>query len=344
MNERFINKTRNKYLNTSFNLKGDKMSFIKKCPKCKSINVVEDKKRGEIVCRDCGLVISEESVDTGQEWREFSHEDTQNKRRAGAPVTFTKHDAGTGTKVGSGSDVYSLPSSQKRKMLRLRKWHSRSSTALERNLKYAIIELKKAASILNIPPAIEEEAARIYNLAVRNGLVRGRSMEAVVVGCIYIAARRYGLPRSFNEICKKTNIDRKELGKTYRFVARELNIKVLPSGPEDYIPKFASELDFSAKTQTKAQEILKDAKEEGLTSGRGPTGLAAAVLYVASLITGEKRTQRAIAEVVNVTEVTIRNRYKEIIEELGLEEEIKNSSKKRDKESEEDKDEIVLEE
>lgn len=316
------------------------MSFIKKCPKCNSINVIEDKKRGEIVCRDCGLVISEDSIDTSQEWREFSYEDTSDKRRAGAPVTFTKHDAGTGTKIGSGSDVYALPTSQKRKMLRLKKWHSRSSTALERNLKYAIIELKKAASILNIPPAIEEESARIYNLAVRNGLVRGRSMEAVVVGCIYIAARRYGLARSFNEICKEMHIDRKELGKTYRFIARELNIKVLPSGPEDYIPKFASALGFSAKTQTKAQEILKRAKGVGLTSGRGPTGLAAAVLYVASLITGEKRTQRAIAEVVNVTEVTIRNRYKEILEKLNLEEELKDAIKDRD---DEDKTEIVLE-
>ncbi|UCD04091.1 MAG: hypothetical protein JSW73_00365 [Candidatus Woesearchaeota archaeon] len=316
------------------------MSFIKKCPKCNSINVVEDKKRGEIVCRDCGLVISEGSVDTGQEWREFSYEDSSEKRRAGAPVTFTKHDSGTGTKIGSGSDVYALPTSQKRKMLRLKKWHSRSSTALERNLKYAIIELKKAASILNIPQAIEEESARIYNLAVRNGLVRGRSMEAVVVGCIYIAARRYGLARSFNEICKEMHIDRKELGKTYRFIARELNIKVLPSGPEDYIPKFASALGFSAKTQTKAQDILKRAKSVGLTSGRGPTGLAAAVLYVASLITGEKRTQRAIAEVVNVTEVTIRNRYKEILEKLDLEEELKEPVKKLE---EEDKTEILLE-
>lgn len=318
------------------------MNFIKKCPKCGSINIIEDKRRGEIVCRDCGLVINDSTIDTGQEWREFGHEDSSEKRRAGAPVTFTKHDSGTGTKIGSGSDVYSLPAAQKRKLLRLQKWHSRSSTALERNLKYAIIELKKAASMLNIPPAIEEESARIYNLAVRNGLVRGRSMEAVVVGCIYIAARRYGLARSFNEICKEMHIDRKELGKTYRFIARELNIKVLPSGPEDYIPKFASALGFSAKTQTKAQEILSKAKEVGLTSGRGPTGLAAAVLYVASLITGEKRTQRAIAEVVNVTEVTIRNRYKEILEKLNLEEELKESNKS--KSSEKEKDEIFLEE
>ena len=316
------------------------MGFIKKCPHCGSINIVEDKKKGEIVCRDCGLVISDDIVDSTQEWREFSHEES-GKRRAGAPVTFTKHDGGTGTKIGSGADVYSLPASQKRKMLRLRKWHSRSSTALERNLKYAIIELKKAASMLNIPPAVEEESARIYNLAVRNGLVRGRSMEAVVVGAIYIAARRYGLARSFNEVCKEMHIDRKELGKTYRFIARELNIKVMPSGPEDYIPKFASALGFSAKTQTKAQEILKRAKDVGLTSGRGPTGLAAAVLYVASLITGEKRTQRAIAEVVNVTEVTIRNRYKEILEKLNLEEELKEAIEEK---KEEDKDEIILEE
>jgi transcription initiation factor TFIIB len=145
-------------------------------------------------------------------------------------------------------------------------------------------------------------------------------MESVVVGAIYISARRFNLPRSLNEICKITRANKRDVGKTYRFIARSLNIKLLPSGPVDYIPKFANRLNFSAATQTKAVEILKKAQELELTSGRGPIGLSAAALYVASLLTGEKRTQREIADAVGVTEVTIRNRYKEIIEKLGLKE------------------------
>lgn len=293
--------------------------FIKKCPECSSINLQMDNKRGEVVCRDCGLVLDQNVMDFGQDWRGGAG-DGQDKARAGAPISFTKHDVGMGTKIGTNTEVGGLPTGMKRKFLRLQKWHTRSSTALERNLKYALVELRRMASILNIPPSIEEEAARIYNLSVRKNLVRGRSMESVVVAALYIAARRYHLPRSLNEICERTNISKREIGKTYRFITRELQVKLLPSKPEDYIPKFASELDFSADTQTKAIEILNQAEKTQLTSGRGPTGLAAAALYVASLMTGEKRTQREIANVVGVTEVTIRNRYKEIVTKLNIDE------------------------
>lgn len=300
--------------------------FIKRCPECGSINLTTDEKKGEIICKNCGLVIDESLVDFGPEWREFGED--EGKKRSGAPATFTKADMGTGTQIGSQAEIYNLPGSQRRRYLRLRQWHNRSSTSLERNLKYALVELKKVASLLNIPPSIEEEAARIYNLAVRKALVRGRSMESVVVGAIYIATRRFNLPRSLNEICKITGANKREVGKTYRFIARSLGIKLLPSGPADYIPKFANKLNFSSATQTKAVEILKNAQGLELTSGRGPIGLAAASLYVASLMTGEKRTQREIADVVGVTEVTIRNRYKEIIEKLGLKDELEKIKEK----------------
>ena len=293
------------------------VEMVKRCPECNSINLTVDEKRGEITCKACGFVLDENHVDTGAEWRDFEDGDTD-RRRAGAPATFTKADMGTGTQIGSSSEIYNLPGAQRRKMLRLRQWHNRSSTSLERNLKYALIELKRVCSLLNIPSSIEEEAARIYNLAVRKTLVRGSSMESVVVGAVYISARRFNLPRSLNEICKITGANKRDVGKTYRFIARSLGIKLLPSGPADYIPKFANKLNFNSLTQTKAVEILKKAQNIELTSGRGPVGLAAASLYVASLMTGEKRTQREIADVVGVTEVTIRNRYKEIIDKLGL--------------------------
>jgi len=298
------------------------MKYIKRCPECGSINLAVDEKRGEIICRSCGLVIDENMIDFSPEWREFEGEIS--RRRTGAPTTFTKADMGTGTQIGSQAEIFSLPGSQRRKFMRLKQWQSRSSTSLERNLKYALVELKRVASLLNIPPAVEEEAARIYNMAVRKALVRGRSMESVVVGAIYIASRIHNIPRSLNEICKITGANKRDVGKTYRFIARSLGLKLLPSTPIDYIPKFANKLGFSSKTQTKAIEILKKAQKLELTSGRGPIGLAAAALYVASLLTGEKRTQREIADVVGVTEVTIRNRYKEIIDKLGLKDKIED--------------------
>ncbi|MBT3582426.1 hypothetical protein HN924_02500 [Candidatus Woesearchaeota archaeon] len=306
-----------------------KAGFIKKCPECQSINLTLDEKRGEVICKSCGLVVDENEIDISQEWREFGGEG-ESKRRAGSPTSFAKHDMGTGTEIGDAADVYGLKGSDRRKFMRLKKWHSRSSTSLERNLKYALVELRRVSSLLNVPPAIEEEAARIYRMAVTKGLVRGRSMESVVVGAVYIAARLFNLPRSLNEVCNITNTNKRDVGKTYRFIARELRIRMLPSGPIDYIPKFANKLKFSAETQTKAIDILNIAQNSELTSGRGPTGLAAAALYVASLMTGEKRTQREIADVVGVTEVTIRNRYKEMIEKLNLDSMIEAAKKSRE--------------
>jgi len=113
-------------------------------------------------------------------------------------------------------------------------------------------------------------------------------------------------------------MSRKEIGRNYRYVARELELKLMPTTPRDYISRFCSELKLSADVQAKTMEILKEAADKELTSGRGPTGIAAASLYIASVLCGERRTQREVADVAGVTEVTIRNRYKELAEKLDI--------------------------
>src|SRR3989338_5401853 len=148
-------------------------------------------------------------------------------------------------------------------------------------------------------------------------------MESVVAGALYAACRRHEVPRTLDELSEASGIDKKEIGRTYRFITRELGIRILPSNPVDYIPRFASALKLNAETQSKAVEILEKAQKQQLTSGRGPTGIAAASLYVAALINNEKKTQREVADVAGVTEVTIRNRYKELLRELKLKDEIK---------------------
>ena len=202
-------------------------------------------------------------------------------------------------------------------------------TAIERNLKLALAELKRVSSYLKLPKSVEEEAAMIYTQAVQRGLVRGRSMESVVSGALYAACRRHEVPRTLDELSEASSIDKKEIGRTYRFITRELGITILPSNPADYIARFASSLKLNPETQSKAVEILEKAQNAELTSGRGPTGIAAAALYVAALMHGEKRTQREVADVAGVTEVTIRNRYKELLDKLKLDKELKKKQKKR---------------
>ncbi|MDK2782335.1 MAG: transcription initiation factor [Archaeoglobi archaeon] len=99
----------------------------------------------------------------------------------------------------------------------------------------------------------------------------------------------------------------------------QCSLKLLPTSPIDYIPRFCSALGLSSRVQQKAIEILKQAQEKELTSGRGPTGVAAAAIYISSVLCGERRTQREVAEVAGITEVTIRNRYKELAEKLDIE-------------------------
>ena len=306
--------------------------YVKKCPECGGINLFWNRDKGEIICKDCGLVIEDKMVDFTHEWREFESDDAEKRRRTGAPMTYTQFDQGLGTEVGQKADLFQLRGKDRDKFFRLRKWQYRISTAIERNLKLALAELKRVSSYLKLPKSVEEESARIYTLAVQRGLVRGRSMESVVAGALYAACRRHEVPRTLDELSEASGIEKKEIGRTYRFITRELGITVLPSNPSDYIARFASSLTLSAETQSKAVEILEHAQKAELTSGRGPTGIAAAALYVSALIRGEKITQGEVADVAGVTEVTIRNRYKELLDKLKLDKEIKKVKKKKKKE------------
>src|SRR3989344_4166521 len=298
------------------------MNYVKKCPECDSINLTYDPQRGEVICNDCGLLVEEKMVDTGHEVH-AQFDRSEKKSRGGAPLSIQKFDKGLTTNVGEISDIYRLEGKQTRKFLRLKKWQERVSTSIERNLRLAMAELRRVASFLSLPRVVGDEAARVYNFVLQRGLVRGRSMESVIAACIYAACRSYNIPRTLDEIAQASDMERKEIGRTYRFIIRRLAIKVTPSSPNDYISRFSSILHLSPKTQNHALRILKKASNEELTSGRGPAGIAAAALYVAALLNDEKKTQREVADVAGITEVTIRNRYKELIDKLGLEDKMK---------------------
>jgi transcription initiation factor TFIIB len=298
------------------------------CPECGSPAFIEDKVRGERYCGKCGYVMKEEMVDTGQEWRAFDGEQMSRRARGGAPLTFTKHDKGLTTEIGKGlGELYKVPAKKRAQYYRLTKWHKRLIKSKDRNLSFALSELQRIISFLNLPRPIHERIARYYEQAVNKGLVRGRSIESVVAAITYAVSREFNSPRTLDEISVASGVEKREIGRTYRYVARELNIRILPADPITYVPRFCSMFGLSDKVQAKAIEILKKACKFDITSGKGPTGVAAAAIYVACVLAGEKRTQREVADVVGVTEVTIRNRYKELIEKLGIEDEVEKKAK-----------------
>jgi len=294
---------------------------VQHCPECGSTRFMRDYECAEVVCMDCGFVITAKIADRGPEWRAFTNEQRAKRTRVGAPLTYTIHDKGLSTMIDwHDRDVYgkSLSPGQKAQVYRLRKWQRRIrvSDATERNLAFALSEITKIANNLNLPKNILETASVIYRKAVKERLIRGRSIQGVTAAAVYLACRQCRLARTLEEIAQASNVNKKEVGRSYRFLIRELDYFVPPVKPSQYITKFSNQLTMQGKVEEIAHKILATAKELKLTSGRGPTGIAAAASYIASVLTGERKTQREIAEIAQVTEVTIRNRYKELVERL----------------------------
>ncbi|MDZ5811236.1 transcription initiation factor IIB [Halorubrum sp. AD140] len=289
-----------------------------RCPEC-SGQLATDTEHGETVCVDCGLVVEEDEIDRGPEWRAFDSAEKDSKSRVGAPTTNMMHDKGLSTNIGwQDKDAYgkSLSSRQREKMQRLRTWNERFRTrdSKERNLKQALGEIDRMASALGLPDNVRETASVIYRRALDEDLLPGRSIEGVSTASLYAAARQAGNPRSLDEIAAVSRVEKDEIARTYRYVARELKLEIQPADPESYVPRFASDLGLSDEAERRARALLDTAKSQGLHSGKSPVGLAAAAVYAAALLVNEKVTQSEVSEVANISEVTIRNRYHELLE------------------------------
>lgn len=298
----------------------NKVSMIEEkeqiCPDCDSTDFQYDHSTHELICKICGRIIDEDFIAKGSGLAVYGSEDS-GKINHGAPSTPTIHDGGLATVIGFDKNASPKDKAQ---WYRLRKWNKRIriSGAKERSLAFALTEIDRKSSLLSLPRSVREDASLIYRKALDKKLVRGRTIEGVVCASIYISCRISRIPRTLDEIAGISSASRKDIGRIHRSLTNELNIKLSPTSPNDYIPRFASELDLSEEFQTKAIKIIDESKREGLTTGKGPSGLAAAAIYISSVLLGNKKSQKAVAEVAGVTEVTVRNRYREISECLDL--------------------------
>lgn len=296
---------------------------VSSCPECGSANLVEDYEQGEVICRDCGLVISEHALNQGPEWRAFTKEERDERGRVGIPTSFSIHDKGLSTVIERvDRDAYGrqLPLSTKLEMLRLRKWQMRTRvhSSEDRNLAQAMAEIDRLADKLHIPPSLKERAAVIYRKALESGLVRGRSIAGIAAASLYAACRLSETPRTLKDMAEASKMRKKDIARCYRLLLRELNLKMPVEDPVRCVSKIASKAGIDMKTQRRAIEVINMAKEKGIVAGKDPMGLAAAAIYVACVLEGEKKTQKEIAEVANVTEVTVRNRYKGLKDALSI--------------------------
>ncbi|MEM3799421.1 MAG: TFIIB-type zinc ribbon-containing protein [Thermoprotei archaeon] len=291
-----------------------------KCPVCGSTHLVVNT-NGELVCDDCGAVVSEGAPDLGREWRAYSSEEWERRSRTGEPVRLGAT-AGSFATVIDKRDISRLKISAEGKKqmygLNLLQTRNRLSTSHERSIARAEVLFERIASALKLPENVKEEAYNIYRRAGELGVVRGRTIESMVAAAVYAAARSAGLPLELKSLSEYTGRqNRRTLAKDYRLLVEKLGLRMGAPDPAVYVPKITSKLGLSKDVHDLAIGLVNEAKKHGLTAGKDPSGLAAAAVYLATLQGKEKRTQRQVAQAAEVTEVTVRTRYRELADALN---------------------------
>lgn len=269
----------------------------------------------ETVCEDCGLVLESQPIDHGPEWRTFEDDETD-PERTGAPLTPTRHDRGLSTEIGRKTDGNGNTLSRRKRcqLGRLRREHNRGRwrSKAERNLAHGLAETRHIASALDLPENIRDQACALYRSASSENLLPGRSIEAVAAASVHGACRCNGLERTLQEVGDVATVADERVKHAYGVLNRELCLPAMPTPPAAYVPRFASTLSISAGTRHRAEALAAKASDEQLAQGCTPTGLAAACLYMAAQERCERVTETDLAEVADVTPVTIRARWDEL--------------------------------
>lgn len=297
----------------------DEEEVVDSCPEC-SGRVQEDAQHGERACSECGLVIEDEQIDHGPEWRSFNQQEENNRRRVGSPSTLLQHDKGLSTNIGSSNkDGYGNPLSPKRRrqMSRLRKWNERFRTrnSEERNLRTAIGDIRRIASKLDVPKDVAESGVGIYRRCLRNDLIRGRAIESMIEASLFLACRQAGVPRTLDEFEEVSQVSRQRIARGRRYISLELGLEIEPPNPADYVESVGSGVETTIPVRELAREMVEHLVDGGGHSGKHPTGVAASAIYTADeLVAGGNLTQTEVADVANITEVTIRNRQEDLME------------------------------
>jgi transcription initiation factor TFIIB len=288
------------------------------CPECESAAFDDGAVHHELVCQGCGLVVNTHYIDHGPEWRAHG----ESTARTGLPMTALRHDRGLTTTIDwRDADAAGNPLSPsgRRRAARLRRWHGRIRVrdSRERTLRRALGELDRAASALELPGPTREVAATICRRAVDEGLARSWSTESIATASLYAGCRRANTPRSLDQVTDVARVDRRDVGRAYKHVASELGLELPPPHPGQYVGRLCSDLDLPASVRRVARAVLERVSEDGLVSGKSPTGYAAASVFAASLLTDTDCSARRVARTADVTRTTVWNRTREQLKAVG---------------------------
>jgi transcription initiation factor TFIIB len=285
--------------------------------------VVTDPETGELIRKDTGEIISDNTLSREKEWRSFDIEEGANRARTGTPTSLAFHDMRLSTVIGKEATDASgnvIDTNTRMRMSRLRTWDNRSQvhSSKERSLQKAFSMLSRMKDRLGLPNHVTEKAAYTYRKAQERGLVRGDTIDSVLAASIYVALRQSEVPRTLDEISEISDVKLKHAARSYRRIITELDIKAPIIDPSKYIMKIANKLGFDEKIKRKALGLMGQAQKKNVHVGKDPMSMATSILYLVNVAEGRNKTQSEIAKAAGITEVTVRNRSKELRQKLGL--------------------------
>jgi transcription initiation factor TFIIB len=304
------------------------MQSVIQCKTCdpSESKIITDIESGEIICDSCGIVLVQGLEDTRKIWHRA--EDSTNDTRNGTPTSLTLYDQGLATLIGntnrdaSGNIINSMMMTRLNKM----RYHDKRSqiNKSSRNLIGAFRQLNSLKEKLGLTNAVIEKTAYIYRKVQEDGFIRGRKINTVLGASLYVACREFEIPRTLREIALANNEKYRETARAFRDIILYLGKQVPQIDLFRYIEKVGKKAKLEEKNIREALSLLKKVQDSGLSAGKDPMGIVGAVIYLSlpksdENITRKKIiTQAIIADASGVSEVTIRNIYKEIEKRLLL--------------------------
>jgi transcription initiation factor TFIIB len=285
------------------------------CSVCKiGDKLITDLDSGEVVCSACGTVIAGQILDTRRELTENPAGGLAVISGVGPQSSLAIHDMNLSTRIGKSK------SDSSGQMSRLRTWDLRTQfkDSSSRNYRSAFSLLNNLKNKLAIPDSVVERTAYNYRKIEHKGFMRGRPIVSVLAACLYLTCREMGVPRTMDEIRQVSNVKKKQLARDYREMVFNLELNVPPVNHLQYLEKISSRLEFDERITRSAMILMQNILDMGISAGKDPMGLVAAVLYVISQMHGKTIKQADFANAAGITEVTLRARSKDIKDKLGL--------------------------
>jgi len=272
---------------------------------CSHSRMVEDPSNGEIVCADCGLVLNDYAIDLGPEWRSYDGEQSLKRSRVGPPGGPILPTLISGNKDGRGQ-LLTLSERATARKLRLTNYRTGGYKLRTFATSASLIDI--SCQRLHLPDIVKKQALSLFRRALTHNFLRGRSRIALAGACIYAACKQQAHHRSLEEVAKSLRLGKIQLQTTYRHLYWRLDLKPQRDNPAQLLDRIMNQLGIQGDARVRARQLLAKAEKQGLLQGRNPVSIVAACIYMAEV----GLTQSKIANIAHVTEVTVRNRVKEL--------------------------------